>query len=302
MTAGAKIAGTPKMGEKHEFKAGDGVGAPCGRIDGDVSIHSCGLQCASGGQNAPPQQNTLTVMGGREATNEINENLMTTTEGDPKEEAAYQAFHKVSELIEKIKLGDAFLAKYPSDRYSETVYEELTQAYNDRKDLRSFYTYSDKGLSLFPDDVHLLARSGWVIPRAFSADEPDGDKKLDNAHSQEKRAPDVLGKMNKPANFTDQQFAEFKAGESAEAHSGLGLVCFRREKYDKSSKELQTAIAGEANPDQTDLFLLGADYENLRQFKEAADTFNRCAQIAGPMQDRCEQLASSALKQAAGTN
>lgn len=209
MTGGAKIAGTPKFWEKHEFKAGDGVGAPCGRIDCDVSIHSCGLQCASGGQNAPPQQNTLTVMGGREAT---------------------------------------------------------------------------------------------MIPRAFSADDPNGDKKLDKAHSQEKHAPDMLGKMNKPANFTDQQIAEFKAGESAEADSGLGHVYFRREKYDNFSKELQTAVAGEANRDQTDLFVLGADCENLRQFKEAVDIFNRCAQIAGPMQDRCKQLASSALKQAAGTN
>ncbi|HUJ30737.1 MAG TPA: tetratricopeptide repeat protein, partial [Candidatus Acidoferrum sp.] len=100
--------------------------------------------------------------------------------------------------------------------------------------------------------------------------------------------------------FNDQQFAQFKSGESAVAHSGLGLIYFRREKYDESAKELQTAIPGEASPDQTDLFVLGADYENMSQFKEAADAFNRCAQIAGGMQDQCKQLAAAALKEASG--
>ena len=220
--------------------------------------------------------------------------------GDPKEDAAYQAFRNASEPVKKIKLGNAFLAKYPGDRYSEAVYEELSQSYYDAKDLTSFYTFSDRGLSLFPDDVHLLALSGWVAPRAYSADDPDGDKKLDKAESQEKHALDVLATMSKPATFTDGQFAQFKTGESAEAHSGLGLIYFRREKYEESAKELQQAVSGEATADQTDLFVLGADYENMSKFKEAADAFNRCAQIAGGMQDKCKQLATAALNQAAG--
>jgi tetratricopeptide (TPR) repeat protein len=231
----------------------------------------------------------------------LNEMNLRQNLGDPKEMSAYQAFHKVTEqdADKKIKLGNSFLAKYPSDHYSEAVYEELTQTYYDKKDLASFYTYSDKGLSLFPDDVHLLALSGWVIPRAFTPDEPDADKKLDKAESEERHALDVIGKMEKPATFTDEQFAQFKTGESAVAHSGLGLVYFRRERYDESAKELQMAIPGEANPDPTDLFILGGDFENLSRFKEAADAFNRCAQIAGGMQDRCKQYASDATKRAA---
>jgi len=220
--------------------------------------------------------------------------------GDPKEEAAYQAFRKANEPAKKIKLGNAFLSKYPGDRYSEAVYEELTQSYYDAKDLTDFYTYSDKGLALFPDDVHLLALSGWVIPRAFSAADADADKRLDKAETQEKHALDVLGSMPKPPAFTDQQFAQFKTGETAVAHSGLGLIYFRREKYEESAKELQLAIPGEAAPDQTDLFVLGADYENIGQHKEAADAFNRCAQITGTMQDKCKQLAASTQQEASG--
>jgi hypothetical protein len=94
----------------------------------------------------------MTENDGRQANVEMTEAYLRQNLGDPKEIAAYQAFHKVTEqdADKKIKLGNSFLAKYPSDHYSEAVYEELTQTYYDKKDLASFYTYSDKGLSLLP--------------------------------------------------------------------------------------------------------------------------------------------------------
>jgi hypothetical protein len=244
--------------------------------------------------------NSLTKTDSIRAGEQMQDAYLRQTLGDPREEAAYQAFHKApgADSNKKIKLGDAFLAKYPKSRYSSAVYQELCQTYYANKDLASFYTFSDKGLALYPDDVYLLALSGWVIPRAFTPDEPGADQKLDKAESQSKHALDVLSKMEKPATATDDQFAQFKIGEAAVAHSGLGLVYFRREKYDESAKELQLAIPGEANPDQSDLFVLGADLQNIGQFKEAADAFNRCAQIRGSMQDKCKQYADEALKHA----
>lgn len=239
-------------------------------------------------------------MDATEANAQISELYLRQHLGDPREEAAYESFRKAGDPDKKIKLGNAFLAKYPGDRYSEAVYEELTQSYYDSKDLTSFYAFTDKGLALFPDDVHLLALSGWVIPRAFTPTDPDGDKKLDKAETQLRHALDVLSRMEKPSVFTDQQFTQYKNDEAAEAHSGLGLVYFREEKYDESAKELQTAVAGESKPDQTDLFVLGADYENLDQHKQAADAFSRCAQISGAMQDKCKQLADSTQKEASG--
>lgn len=252
----------------------------------------------SRGSSSGPSTNSLSTTDSTRAAKEIDTDNLQQHSGDPKEEAAYQAFSRANEDAKKIKLGNAFLQKYPGDRYSEAVYEVLTQAYYNRKDLANFYTYSDKGLSLFPDDVHLLALTGWVIPRAFTPDDPNGEKNLSKAETYEKHALDLMSTMAKPDVFNDEQFAQFKTGESAVAHSGLGLIYFRREKYDESAKELEIAIPGEANPDQTDLFILGADLENLSHFKEAADAFNRCAQIAGMMQDRCKEYATVAQKNA----
>ena len=256
---------------------------------------------AQGAPAGGPLNPTLKTMDDQQGMRSTSEEYMRQELGDPKEQAAYQAFHKASENDgdKKIHLGITFLAKYPSDRYTAAVYEEMSQLYYDRKDLPSFYTYSEKGLSLFPDDVHLLALSGWVIPRAFDPHEPDADKKLEKAEFYEKHALDVMTTMQKPGGLTDDQFTQFKTGELAVAHSGLGLVYFRREQYDVSAKELETATQNEATPDPTDYFILGADLENLSKYKEAADAFNRCAQMPGGMQDNCKKYASDATQRAA---
>jgi tetratricopeptide (TPR) repeat protein len=259
-----------------------------------------GVSLAQGTTNAGAVSNSMTTMDGRQAEQSMKEQYLRQGLGDPKEEAAYQAFHKAGEDTgdKKIHLGLTFLAKYPTDRYTEAVYEELSQAYYNRKDLPSFYMYSEKGLSLFPDDVHLLALSGWVIPRAYDAHESDADKKLERAEAYEKHALDLIDKMQKPDGLTANQFAEFRTGELAVVHSGLGLVYFRREQYDTSEKELEIATKNEPTPDPTDLYVLGADLANLSRYQEAADAFNRCAQIAGSVQDNCKKYAADATQRA----
>jgi len=266
------------------------------------SAFSNGSLAQTGGTSpAGPVNNNITQMDGRQANKDVTEEYLREQLGDPREQAAYDAFHKASEQDpdKKIHLGLAFLAKYQKDRYSSAVYEELVQTYYDKKDLGSFYTYSEKGLTLFPDDPHLLVLTGWIIPRAFDSHDPDADKKLDRAESYEKHALDVLGTLVKPENITDQQFAQYKLGEQVIAHSGLGMIYFRREQYDASAKELEVATKGQVAPDPTDYFILGADFENLGQFKDAADAFNRCAQMPGTMQDNCKKYAADATQRAA---
>jgi len=259
---------------------------------------------AQGGTSpAGPVNNTITQMDGRQANKDVTEEYLREQLGDPKEEAAYQAFHKAADQDpdKKIHLGIAFLSKYQKSRHSQDVYDELSQTYYNKKDLPDFYTYSEKGLSLFPDDVHLLALSGWVIPRAFDPHDPDADKKLEMAETYEKHALDVLGALVRPDGVTDDQFAQFKTGELAVAHSGLGMIYFRREHYEESAKELEIATKNQGTPDPTDYFILGADLHNLGRYKDAADAFNRCAQQPSTVQDNCKKYAADATQRAASS-
>jgi tetratricopeptide (TPR) repeat protein len=219
---------------------------------------------------------------------------------DPEEEAAYKAFYESNpqDADTRIKLGEAFIAKYPMSRYAESVYSGLTHAYYAKQDWKNFYANGDKALALNPNDPSVLVILGWVIPHSLNANDPNAMSDLEKAEKYEKHAIEVVGTMTKPANMTDEQFTQTKAMLLSQAHSGLGLVYFRRHESEDSVRELEQATQGSANPDPTDLFVLGLDLQNLNRYGEAADAFNRCGQISGALQDRCKQSADAAKKQA----
>ena len=167
-----------------------------------------------------------------------------------------------------------------------------------KQDWKNFYTSGDKALALNPDDPSVLVIIGWVIPHTLSPNDPNASNDLDRSEKYEKHAIDVIGKMAKPANVADERFAQTKTELLSQAHSALGLDYFRRQQYEDSVKELRQATQSETTPDPTDYFILGLDLQSLNHFSEAADAFNRCAQIPGALQDRCKQSGEAAKKQA----
>jgi tetratricopeptide (TPR) repeat protein len=221
------------------------------------------------------------------------------TNEDPKETAAYKEFYKANEPAKKIELGTSFLHKYPKSYLDEPVEVGLLDAYYSNKDWKDVYSTANSALALKPDDVYVLTTVGWLIPHVYSPDDPDAAKLLATAEQYSKYAIDVVPKMEKPSHMNDKQFAAMKDQYTHKAHSALGLVYFRRGYYDLSVKELQQAIAGLPNPDETDLYVLGVDLDNLKQYSEAADAYDRCVQAGGPFVDRCKQSADAAKKQVA---
>jgi tetratricopeptide (TPR) repeat protein len=221
---------------------------------------------------------------------------------DSKEQAAYDAFYHTNSAEnadKKIQMGNAFLAKYPSSVFGEAVDAGLMNAYYAKQDWKDFYAAADKALALKPDDVDVLATEGWVIPHFYNPHDDNADEQLNKAETLEKHAIQVLGAMPKPASLTDAQFAASKAEKAMQAHSALGLVFFRRGDYANSATELQLAMQNNPSPDQTDLYVLGIDYQNLDRFSDAFAAFGRCAQAAGNLTERCKQSSDEAKQQAA---
>ena len=220
---------------------------------------------------------------------------------DPEEEKAYKAFNDANapqQADVRIKLGEQFLAKYPQSRYAVQIYERLMQDYLDKQEFDKMYDAGDKALAINPDDVTVLVVTGWVYPHNYNPDEPNAEKRLSEAEAKEKHALDVLSKLPKPANMTDEQFAKAKDSLASQAHSGLGLIYFRRQDYANSITELQAGEKIAATPDATDFYVMGAEMQSLKRFSEAADAYQKCAQIPGPLADRCKQKTDEAKKQA----
>jgi tetratricopeptide (TPR) repeat protein len=214
------------------------------------------------------------------------------------QEIAYKAFLAETDPARKLQVGNEFLRRFPKSPLEERIDVGMMNAYDAQQDWKNTYRFADSALKLQPDDVDVLTTVGWTIPHVYTPSDPDGDQELTTAETYAKHAIDVLAKMPKPPGMTDEQFAAAKAKRTIQAHSALGIVYFRREDYENSAKELAQSTKDNPTPDATDLFVLGADLQNLKRFREAADAYGACGQIAGALQNQCKQNATLTKAQA----
>ena len=220
---------------------------------------------------------------------------------DPEEEKAYKAFTDVKpdSFDQQIQVGEQYLQKYPTGRYTEKVYARLATAYFQKQQLDKMYAAGDKALASNPDDVTVLVLVGWVIPHNYDPNDPEAEHRLAKAETYEKHALEVLATMPKPDGVTDEQFAKAKQASLAQAHSGLGLVYFRQQQFEKAAEEMRQAVKLDTSPDSVDLYILGVSLSQLKRYPEAADAFKQCASMPGAVQDRCKQREAEAQKLAA---
>jgi tetratricopeptide (TPR) repeat protein len=212
---------------------------------------------------------------------------------------AYQAFLKERDAVKKIQKGRDFLRRYPKSPFEEQVDAALMDTYRTQADWKNEYDYGDKALALNPNDVDVLATVGWTIPHVFQPTDPDASEELDKAEKFAKHAIEVLTALPKPPDLDEQQFNAAKAKRTYQAHSALGLIYFRQNDYEDSTKELEESTKGNPAPDQTDMYVLGVDLMHLSRFGDATDAFRGCSQISGALQDPCAKNATAADAQAA---
>ncbi len=84
----------------------------------------------------------------------------------------------------------------------------------------------------------------------------------------------------------------------AMAHGGLGLVYFRRGKYDAAIPEFEESTKVDPNPeaDPVTFYVLAIADEKTSHFDAAVSAFNKCAAIPGSLQPTCKSGAEEAKK------
>ena len=221
---------------------------------------------------------------------------------NPEETDALKAFQSMpnTDLPKKIAAGEDFLKKYPDSQYRPMVYSALMLGYLQTGSPQKAFEVGDKELALKPDDVQTLAVLGQTIPRAINGSTPDPDKQLQKAEDYSKRAIEVTPTIAKPEGMSDQNFVEAKNSTLAMAHGGLGLVYFRRGKFNDAIPELEQSVKIDPNatPDPVNLYVLGVSNQKASHYDEAAAVFTRCAAIAGGLQTACKTAADESKKQA----
>jgi tetratricopeptide (TPR) repeat protein len=257
-------------------------------------------QTAQGSQSQPPAQQPAQQPADKDKP-PANSSLSLDLPAPPasaEEDAAYKAFTDapVTGSKKKIELGEGFVQKYPNSRYLSPVYSIMVTAYLQTNQVQKMEELGDKEATLNPNDVQTLAILGQTIPRAISSSTPNPAAELAKAEKYSKRAIEIMPTFPKPANLTDAQFDSAKNVTLAMAHSGLGLVDFRRGKFSDAIPEFETAIKIDPTPDPVNMYLLGLSNQKASHFEEAVAAFNKCAAIEGGMQAQCKNNAEEAKK------
>jgi tetratricopeptide (TPR) repeat protein len=269
-------------------------------------VTACGLvafDAPSYAQTSPAGQGSSSQPKPQTEENKSGSTLAVPAAGaDPEELAAAKAYEAMpsSDLAKKITAGEDFLKKYPNSQYRPAIYSSLTLAYVQTGNPQKAFEVGDKEVALKPDDVQTLALLSQTLPRAMSASTPEPEKVLSKAEDYAKRAIEVTPTLQKPDGMADQNFMVAKNTTLAWAHSGLGLVYFRRGKFAESIPELEQSLKIDPNPspDPVNLFLLGAANQRTSHFEDAATAFNKCAAITSGLQAACRSGADEAKKQA----
>lgn len=214
------------------------------------------------------------------------------------EDAAFKVFHDLSmtDANKKIESGEAFLQKYPQSRYRSPVYVALVFEYQQLGQLPKMMEYGEKELELAPTDVSTLAMLGQTLPRRLPSNPSEAAQALSKAEKYSKQAIEVAPTLPKPADITDEQFEKAKNQSLAMAHSGLGLVFWRRGKYAEAISELELSLKIDPMPDPVNYYLLGMANKSASHFDDAVAAFNKCAAIGGQMQTPCKNGAEDAKK------
>ncbi|MGB8476703.1 MAG: hypothetical protein WCE61_21690 [Candidatus Acidiferrum sp.] len=251
-------------------------------------------QSSQSGQTTPPAQQT---------DKSKADTLTLDTPAPPvnaEEDAAFKAFEAMpmTDGPKKIQAGELFAQKYPQSRYLAPVYSSLVKLYLEANEIQKMQEVGEKDVALAPNDVQTLAILGQTLPRAWNASMPNAQLQLDKAEKFSKSAIELTPTIAKPAGMADDQFAMAKNETLAMAHAGLGLVYFRRGKFEEAIPEFEMSTKVDPNPeiDPVNYYVLAIAEVKTSHFDAAVAAYNKCATVAGSLQPTCKNGAEEAKK------
>ncbi|MGC1187277.1 MAG: hypothetical protein WA871_07780 [Candidatus Acidiferrales bacterium] len=210
---------------------------------------------------------------------------------------AFLASHGPGDPTKEIQLGEAFVAKYPTGRYTASVYSALAIAYLSNGDSDKMIAAAQKAIDLDPDNVDALSLTVWAMARKVNPNEPGANEEFLKLQNYAHHAISLVSTMPKPATLDDAQFTAAKNDNLSMCHSGLGLIDYKTGKYAEAVADLTQAVQLANTPDPVDYFLLGHAYDMVNRYQDAMTAFMKCSD-EGPMQDRCKAGLDDAKKKA----
>jgi tetratricopeptide (TPR) repeat protein len=172
---------------------------------------------------------------------------------------AYTAMANEKDNQKKIALAEAFLQKFPDSGVKKFVYVAMMNAYQQLNDATKAIETAKKVLEIDADNLDALRYLSFAVPFTFKPDSADAAAELSRTESDAKHGLDLLTKVPKPANVTDDQFQAALKPVRAIFNSAVAFVALQRKDYPSSVTSYKAAI--EDNPsDMYSNYRLGIAY------------------------------------------
>ena len=172
---------------------------------------------------------------------------------------AYNAMATEKDLNKKISLAEAFLQKFATSDFKSGAYLAEMQTYFQLNKGDQAIEAGKKALEADPDNLDALAFLSYVFPFVFKADDSEATSKLSRADSDAHHGLEVLQKLQKPANATDEQFTQYVKPKRAVFNGAIGFAALQRKDYPNAITAFKAAV--DDNPsDVYTFYRLGLSY------------------------------------------
>ncbi|HEV2176244.1 MAG TPA: hypothetical protein VGW33_03450 [Terriglobia bacterium] len=220
---------------------------------------------------------------------------------------AYQAMAKETDASKKITLAEGVLQKYPTSDFKDLAYIVEMGAYQQLGKSSQAIDAAHKALAANPDNLDALTYLSFAFPFLYKATDVNKDAELTETEANAKHGLEVLQKLQKPANVTDDQFGAYVKPKRAIFNSAAGFVALQKKDYASAITSLKAAI--EDNPtDPLEFSLLGQSYlySTPPDFNNALWNLARAAALAkssnSPNADALQKFFSQAYENRHGSN
>lgn len=172
---------------------------------------------------------------------------------------AYQAMSKETDPHKKIADAEAIFAKFPNSDFKDIAYVAEVGAYQQLGQSDKAIDAAKKALGANPDNLDALTYLCFAFPFVYNAKAADASAQLDQTDQYAKHGLEVLGKLQKPAQVSDEQFTTYVKAKRAIFNNAVGFVALQKKDYASSITALKAAM--QDNPtDPLTFSMLGQDY------------------------------------------
>jgi len=173
----------------------------------------------------------------------------------------YASMGKPDKVVEA---GEKFTSDFPQadNNTKKFVFQRVMQSYQQLNNFEKTVEYGDKLLALDPNDLPALLTLSSILPERLPQPEDKKAQQLDRAMEIAQKAMTQVNALvsgPKPAQVTDQQWAEEKNRLQATVYASIGLVHLNKKEYDKAAAQYEKSTSLLRN-NPIDFYRLGVAY------------------------------------------